>query len=186
MKPLSLPSIHTNNNSRSNNSNQTSGRKTKKSASFAFPDKNSVTDEGAGEAWDVLSKAIPGSPRTKYLTCCIREDLKPLPNLIIRRDYTTILDLSHFGMGDEIGKVLAESLQYLPFIEAINLNDNNLTDDSLQYLIESIIAIKSLKVLNLSRNKIDGYSSEALSNYVSRPDCPLITLILQNADVDDV
>eukprot|EP00981_Chlorochromonas_danica_P010025 scaffold2924_cov165-Ochromonas_danica.AAC.12 len=126
-----------------------------------------------------------GSPRTKYIAGCLREGLRPLPNLVIRRDFSAELDLSHYSMGDEMGRVLAEALRELPCIEAINLNDNNLTDDSLQYLIEAIIAITTLRELDLSRNKIDGQSSDALAEYLSRSDCPIIKLTLQNADVDD-
>jgi hypothetical protein len=137
------------------------------------------------ENWELLTETRPSSPRTCYLSACIREGIQPLPNIIIRKKYTTILDLSHFGIGDTMGKILAECLKDLPSLEMISLNDNNLTDTSLQYLIDAIAQIPSLKVLNLSRNKIDGYSATALSNYVRRSDCPLITLILQNADVDD-
>ncbi len=125
------------------------------------------------------------SPRTKYLSACIREGVKPLPHIIIRSKNLSTLNLSHYSMGDEMGKILAECIHELPFIDSINLNDNNLTDESLQYLIESIIAVKTLKELDLSRNKIDGYSSEALAEYVSRPDCPIVKLTLQHADVDD-
>ena len=116
---------------------------------------------------------------------CIRENLFPMPNLIIRKRYTTTLNLNHYGFGDKMGCVLAECLKDLPHIEAINLADNNLTDDSLKYLIQAIMCISTLQDLNLSRNKIDGESSDALAEYVSDPNCPLITLTLQSADVDD-
>eukprot|EP01033_Poteriospumella_lacustris_P022121 gene22121-16561_t len=84
-----------------------------------------------------------------------------------------------------MGRILAYCLSDLPYLEHIDLNDNLLTDDSLQYIIQAIIAIPTIRVLNLSRNKIDGYSSTALAEYVARPDCPIETLILQCADVDD-
>eukprot|EP01038_Epipyxis_sp_PR26KG_P006330 gene6330-8716_t len=131
------------------------------------------------------NNTVQHSPRTKYLSGCIREGLCPLPNLILRKDLTTEINLSHYGIGDKMGKVLAECIHLLPAIEKINLKDNNLTDDSLQFLIDSIIAVKSLRDLDLSRNKIDGASSDSLAEYVSRPDCPLIRLTLQSADVDD-
>ena len=84
-----------------------------------------------------------------------------------------------------MGKVLAECLEDLPLIESIYINDNVLTDESLKHLLSALINIKSLRNLNLSRNKIDGESSDALAEYVSRPDCPVKTLIMQSADVDD-
>ena len=88
-------------------------------------------------------------------------------------------------MGDKVGCVLSECLKDLPHIEAINLADNNLTDDSLKYLIQAIMCIKTLQDLNLSRNKIDGECSDALAEYLSDPTCPLVKLTLQSADVDD-
>lgn len=127
----------------------------------------------------------PSSPRTKYLSGCIRDGLLPLPNLILRKNFTKTINLEHNGMGDKMGRVLAECLEELPLIESVNLNDNNLTDDSLKYLITALINIKTLTSLNLSRNKIDGESSDALAEYVSREDCPLLVLTLQSADVDD-
>ncbi|RYH24941.1 hypothetical protein EON65_16165 [archaeon] len=145
--------------------------------------KHSIYDSMA--SLNELNKTIPASPRTRYLAGCIREGIQPLSNLIVRRNVTTTLDLSHYSMGDKMGRVLAECLGDLPCLESINLNDNNLTDDSLQYLIEAIISIPSVHELDLSRNKIDGQSSEALAGYVSRADCPLKKLVLQVADVDD-
>lgn len=125
------------------------------------------------------------SPRTKYISGCIRDGLKPFPNLILRRNIVNNINLSHYLMGDKMGKVLAECLEDLPFVESIDLNDNNLTDESLKYLLSALVNIQSLHSLDLSRNKIDGDSSDALAEYVSRPDCPLKKLILQCADVDD-
>lgn len=75
------------------------------------------------------------------------------------------------------------------------------TDESLKHLLSALVNISSLHTLDLSRlliylilflslllqcrNKIDGDSSDALAEYVSRSDCPLRKLILQSADVDD-
>lgn len=136
-------------------------------------------------ASSVSSSSTSISPRTIYLSGCIRDGIRPLPNLILRRGLTTKINLAHYGIGDRMGRVLAECLQELPMIESINLADNNLTDDSLRYLISSIISIKQLKELDLSRNKIDGLSSEALAEYLSREDCPIVRLTMKAADVDD-
>jgi hypothetical protein len=125
------------------------------------------------------------SPRTKYISGCIRDGLKPFPNLILRRNIVNNINLSHYLMGDKMGKVLAECLEDLPFVESIDLNDNNLTDESLKHLLAALVNIQSLHTLDLSRNKIDGESSDALAEYVSRADCPLKVLKLQCADVDD-
>lgn len=132
-----------------------------------------------------LNELVPVSPRTKYLSGCIRDGLQPMPNLVLRKGFTTSHNLAHFGIGDKMGCVLAPCLKDLPHIESVNLADNNLTDVSMKHLIQALISIQTLQELNLSRNKIDGESSEALAVYVSRADCPLVRLILQSADVDD-
>lgn len=134
---------------------------------------------------DALNAVTPASPRTKYLSGCIREGLHPMPNLIVRKQFSTAHNLAHYGFGDKMGCVLAECLPDLPHVEALNLADNNLTDASLKHLIRAIASIKTLRNLDLSRNKIDGESSDELAEYVSRADCPLVRLTLQSADVDD-
>lgn len=132
-----------------------------------------------------LSASVLVSPRTRYITHCLQAGLTPLPHMILRREYTTTLNLAHYALGDVMGRILAHCLCDLPCLEHIDLNDNQLTDDSLQFIIQAIISIPTIRVLNLSRNKIDGYSSTALAEFVARPDCPIETLILQSADVDD-
>ena len=96
-----------------------------------------------------------------------------------------LIRLICLGIGDALGCLLAEVLSDLPMIDSINLSANNLTDRSLSPLISSITTIPSVTVLNLSKNKIDGLSSIALANYLSRPDCPIVSLNISSADVDD-
>ena len=156
-----------------------------KESSWLSRDNVSVSTEISLLSQFSSSSAIQSSPRTKYLSGCIRDGLLPLPNLILRKNFTKSIHLAHMGIGDKMGRVLAECLQELPLIESVNLNDNNLTDDSLKYLIDALVTIKTLTSLDLSRNKIDGDSSDSLADYVSREDCPLLILTLQSADVDD-
>ena len=84
-----------------------------------------------------------------------------------------------------MGRVLSECLKDLPMIEEVNLNDNNLTDESLKYLVDAIRDIPTLQKLDLSRNKIDGDCADSLAEFLALPDCPLKVLTLQSADVDD-
>lgn len=140
------------------------------------------------EAWDELSSQtnpVPGSPRTKYIAGCLRAGLQPLPNILLRREFTTKISLAHFGMGDAMGCVLAQCISQLPHVESIDFHDNNLTDTSLKHLIAALIDMPDLRELNLSRNKIDGESSDAMAEWFARADCPIVNLILQNADIDD-
>ena len=81
--------------------------------------------------------------------------------------------------------LFAESISDIPFIESINISDNNLTDLGLGPMLNSIIRIKSLIDLNLSQNKIGSVAAAALFDYLSNEDCPLERLNISNADVDD-
>lgn len=89
------------------------------------------------------------------------------------------------GMGDKMGIVLAESVRDLPFIETINLCDNNLTDRSLGKIINAIITIDALTDLDLSDNIIDGQSSFALAVFLGSSHCKLKRLVMRSANIDD-
>lgn len=88
-------------------------------------------------------------------------------------------------MGDKMGIVLAESVKDLPFIETINLSDNNLTDKSLCKIINSIITIATLTDLDLSENIIDGQAALALAKFLGSSYCKLQRLIMKSANIDD-
>lgn len=127
----------------------------------------------------------PTSPRTTFIGGCIREGINPLSRIIIRKKLSSVLNLERFNLGDITGKILAECIHQLPFVDSVNLADNNLTDFSLKHLLNSMMKIETLTNLNLSRNKIDGYSSTALAKWCSSPACTIRILTLQHADVDD-
>lgn len=84
-----------------------------------------------------------------------------------------------------MGIILSESVQDLPFIQTINLCDNNLTDRSLSKIINSIVTIESLTDLDLSDNIIDGQSSMALAVFLGSSHCNLTRLIMRSANIDD-
>lgn len=84
-----------------------------------------------------------------------------------------------------MGCVLAGCLDQVPAIATLNLEDNNLTDVSLEKFLACVERMPELTELNLSRNKIDDNASQGLATYLSNPACPLRKLILKSADVDD-
>jgi Ran GTPase-activating protein (RanGAP) involved in mRNA processing and transport len=88
-------------------------------------------------------------------------------------------------MGDRMGLILADSVQDLPFIQTINLCDNNLTDVSLGKIINSIITIETLTDLDLSENVIDGQAAFALAVFLGSSHCKLLRLIMKSANIDD-
>ncbi len=131
-----------------------------------------------------LSKAVPATPRTKYLDECCKENLFPR-SFLIRKNLTKALDLQHQGMGDDVCQVLAAAIEELPFIQRINISDNNLTDTGLGPFINAIVKISGLLELNLSQNTLGPMTADSLSSYLSSSTCPLEKLVLNNADVDD-
>ena len=70
------------------------------------------------------------------------------------------LDLAHKGLGDKYGLVVAQCLLNFPDLEVLNVRDNRFTDESMDQLLSNAIRIRSLRVLNLSENKIDMDSAD--------------------------
>jgi len=125
------------------------------------------------------------SPRTKFISSCLKRGLNPRMSLIVRRRVSPELNLQHQGMGDELGILFAESLRDLPCVNSINLADNNLSDISVGPLLNAIIALPHVTHLNLSNNRLDRKSTAALARYLKTPSCPLRRLVLQKSDIDD-
>ena len=80
-----------------------------------------------------------------------------------------------------MGLILADCLSGLPFIQSINLANNNLTDVSLGPIMHAIMNIPELIFLDVSENDADSIFAELMADYLSRPSCPLIKLILRNS-----
>src|SRR5688572_17514054 len=96
----------------------------------------------------------PSSPRSTYILGCLSHKMNPRASLLIRKKLTRELHLQHYGMGDTMAVRLSESLKLLPFVNHVNLADNNLTDTGLKPIIESILQMQNLTYLNLSENKM--------------------------------
>lgn len=127
----------------------------------------------------------PSSPRAKFLAGCIKLGIIPRTKIMLRPEYSHVLDLEHQSMGDKMGKLLAAGLNAMPNITVINLADNNLTDDSLKPLLDAISVNPNIVELDLSENKLDEEASEALGAYLAHPNCRLRCLRMRHADVDD-
>jgi hypothetical protein len=132
-----------------------------------------------------ISQEVPMSPRSQYISNCIREGLNPRASLIVRKKMTKKLELQNYGMGDKMAAILSESIADLPYLQSINIADNGLTDDGMGPIILAAMQIKGLLELNLSMNEIGTVAAEALDTYLRRSDCPLQKLVMQTADVDD-
>jgi hypothetical protein len=125
------------------------------------------------------------SPRTKFLASCIKEKINPRASLLLRKNMTTQLSLQHQGMSDNLARSFAKSLQTLPHLERLNVADNRLTDAGLTPILQAVSEIATLRELNLSQNKIGPKAAQALKNYLNADGCPLESLVLNNANIDD-
>ena len=131
------------------------------------------------------SNIRPKSARSKFLLGCISQGISPHPSLIIRKHATVNLCLSNFTIGDKVGIILSECLETLPLLQGLAIDDNNLTDKSLVPIIKALSHCPMLKSFNISRNKVDSLTANALLDYLSSSTCNLIQLIMSTADIDD-
>ena len=131
------------------------------------------------------SNIRPKSARSKFLLGCISQGISPHPSLIIRKHATVNLCLSNFTIGDKVGIILSECLETLPLLQGLAIDDNNLTDKSLVPIIKALSNCPMLKSFNISRNKVDSLTANALLDYLSSSTCNLIQLIMNTADIDD-
>ncbi len=131
------------------------------------------------------NSARPLSARTKFLKGCVDRGILPHPSLIIRKEITTMLNLSSLGMGNEVALLLAEALDNIPLLVGFSIADNNLTDIGLVPILNKLALCKNLRLFDLSNNKVDSLAAAALRGFLSSNYCNLVVLRMQNANVDD-
>ena len=127
----------------------------------------------------------PVSPRTKFIAGCVKERMNPRASLILRKRLGKSVNISHMCIGNDVARLLADCLGEMPFIESLNVNNNNLTDEGVAAILEAVKPITTLKYLDISRNKMDDDAADALASYVQQEDCPCESLVMQVSDVDD-
>ena len=156
-------------------------------------DMEGVEDDGIDDDLTLTSKMIEEgaelaqatSPRSNYIAGCIKEGLNPRAGLLVRKNLSKKLELQHMGFGDEYGKLLAEAIQDLPFLEAINIANNRLTDEGLAPILRAVVKLPVLLEVDMSQNKIDSEAANAMGEYLESETCTLERLMLRDADVDD-
>jgi hypothetical protein len=112
-------------------------------------------------------QALCLSPRSRFIAGCLHHRINPRPAMVIRNNFSTSLQLAHMCMGDELARLLADSLQSLPHIQAVDIADNNLTDVGLTPLIDAMVKIPQLLQFDGSRNEIGPLAAAALGVYLS-------------------
>ncbi|GMH46804.1 hypothetical protein TrLO_g5454 [Triparma laevis f. longispina] len=140
----------------------------------------------------IAGKIPHPTARTKFLYGCIQArdgmGLPPRLGPIIRKkgwDIIREISLAHQGMGDELAMIFASALSSLPEVGKIDVSDNRLSDIGVAAILDSVMDKADLSTLIIGHNKVDGDAAEKLAEYIAREDCPLTTLGLSHADVDD-
>ena len=125
------------------------------------------------------------SPRTNFIMSCLKEKRNPMASLIVRKKLSKIMNLNHYGFGNDMAILIAESLSGLPFLQSINMADNNLNDSGLIPLMKAISCIPTLLHLDLSLNNIGMDASILLGEFLESKYCALEKLRVKNANLDD-
>lgn len=126
-----------------------------------------------------------GSPRAIFLSGCLKHSLPPKAQVLLRKRTSSTINLAHMGIGNKMAIVLAESLHDLPFLQVLNLCDNNLEDSGLSALLLSIKKHPTIEILDISQNIIDSQAADALADLVGNADCRLQCLRMSDANIDD-
>ncbi|CAM9330153.1 unnamed protein product [Ectocarpus sp. 12 AP-2014] len=92
------------------------------------------------------------------------------------------IDLSNFGLGDQLAGALAASMKHSP-PESLVLRDNRMTDVPLGVVI-SALDVDSLMTLDLSENKVGPKAMEMLCSFLEDGSC-LETLVLTATHLGD-
>ena len=124
------------------------------------------------------------SARSKFLVDTIKRKLPPRP-LLIQNIESPALNLCGKGIGNALAGALACSLGSMKNVMELNLEDNNLSDSGIMCIVDAVLAINSIKALNLSSNKVGSDAAEAFARYLKHRECKLEKLFLSNADLDD-
>lgn len=131
-----------------------------------------------------LSK-VEGAASRGFLGFLMNRSLPPRP-ILSRIDLAEKeLDVSGAGIRDEFGTALVQALPQLPGLEKLNVSDNDLTDATIEPLLDHLLELKQLQVLDLSHNDMDVGGARALRELVASSHCPLTSLVLKHTDIDD-
>lgn len=126
-------------------------------------------------------------PRHNFMNACLRAKLVPEP-LIVRGESDfedRRLDLSHYKIGDERMRALAQALEQSAPYQHLLLADNRLTDKSLVTLMHALQTRKvELRSLDMSHNRVGIKTTDALAETM-RDLTGLMSLKLYDVGLND-
>ena len=125
------------------------------------------------------------SPRAIFLSGCLKYNLPPRTQVMIRKRISSTINLAHMGIGNTCAIVLAAAIPFIPHLQLLNLCDNALEDSGLSAIIRAIAKHKHIEILDISQNVIDEDAADALADFIGTSDCYLQCLRMSNANIDD-
>jgi Ran GTPase-activating protein (RanGAP) involved in mRNA processing and transport len=127
------------------------------------------------------------SPRAIFLAGCLEKGLAPRAITMLRKRISPVLDLRHMGIGNETAFLLAEAMEFMPYLHTLLLADNNLDDLGLAAIIRAAARKQNpqLSVLDISKNIVDDEASASLAEFIGNAHCQLQALYLSAGDIDD-
>jgi Ran GTPase-activating protein (RanGAP) involved in mRNA processing and transport len=151
----------------------------------AAPEAAAADDDDDEAAEEDVGLPSPLSPRTNFVRILQSQASIPWPAILRKMEAPREISLQGLGLGDVVGRGLAEVLPSLPCINALNVRNNRLTDDSLVAICEAVVHVKTLQRLDISENDVDD-AAETIRDYLASPNCRLKSLAMRQADVDDM
>jgi len=131
-------------------------------------------------------KHRPNSPRSKFIIACVRQNIMPRPELLLRKQLSVVLDLSHQRMGNSVAVEFANAFVDLPYLEELNISDNNLEGSGLACIVSSLKNCPRICKLNISENKVDSGVVQTLVNYLGDENTALTSLSLARIKLSDI
>lgn len=125
------------------------------------------------------------SPRAVFLSGCLKYSLPPRAQVLLRKTQSSTINLAHMGIGNQMAIILADCIHQLPYLQVLNLSDNNLEDSGLSALLRSIKKHPTIEHLDISQNIIDDEAATALADFIGNAECRLQSLKMSDANIDD-
>ena len=104
----------------------------------------------------------------------------------IHKDIERVLDLSYYRLGNQGLKAIVPYLEteYFISVRELNLAYNNLTDDGVDAVIQSLAGMGSqIELINLSGNKISDGEIKVLADHMKHKLKKLGTVILEDVEL---
>ena len=143
-----------------------------------------VTPEGNNSS-NVAGRLRPTSARSRFIAACVEEEIGPRPRFMIRKGVSSSLNLRQQFMGDDLAVKLAEAMEFMPYLQHVDVAENNLGDVAIACLVSSFGRCPTLTSFDISNNKFGPRASEVLRDVLSDSDSHIRKLVVQSSELQD-